>query len=335
MASIVFTDTDGTWRLWNGKPWPASRFKSWTTESRPFGQSAARQSDGAVTMFRLRDDFGVTFEIPLIESVRGSSAAVRSEELDHASWTKTNATITPNVARSPGGDVTGDKLEETVANALHSASQGIAGLTDNAIYAFSSHLLRVERSWAFLRLQGKDAALHFAYINLTTGALGSTSGTLAGSGVSVWHGSTGAWVRAWIAANIASGGTTPTILIAPATGDGVSSYAGSAGQGIYAWGHQINGGATPLPYIYTQAAARTASGLEIADRLRYHLLNGGQCAVWTNDIAGSGYTTCGLKPGTDPQITLIDRRTMEFALTLQLINVAGSPARMLAHYAEQ
>lgn len=85
----------------------------------------------------------------------------------------------------------------------------------------------------------------------------------------------------------------------------------------------------------TQGSSRLASAVEIADRLRYHLLNGGTCAVQPGDVAGSQYATCGLKPGTVPQLQLSDRRAMEFTLSLQLINLAGSPVRMMAHYAEQ
>ena len=74
---------------------------------------------------------------------------------------------------------------------------------------------------------------------------------------------------------------------------------------------------------------------EIADRLCYHLQNGGQCAVYPNDVAQSAYLTCGLKPGTTPSLQLADKRAMEWTLQLALLNVAGSPARMLAYYANQ
>lgn len=69
-SSIAFTDNIGAAVLTNGKPFPADRFSSWTPISRPFGESAMRQSDGRLTMFKLRDDYGVTFELRGIPSTK-------------------------------------------------------------------------------------------------------------------------------------------------------------------------------------------------------------------------------------------------------------------------
>lgn len=66
----------------------------------------------------------------------------------------------------------------------------------------------------------------------------------------------------------------------------------------------------------------------IADRLVAHLLGGGTCSVATEDALGSTYATCGLWPGTMPSVRLTDRRTLLYALSLQLVNLAGSPVRM-------
>lgn len=75
-----------------------------------------------------------------------------------------------------------------------------------------------------------------------------------------------------------------------------------------------------------------ASPANIANELKYQLMNGGTCAVYTEDEFGSTYATCGLMPGTVPEVTLVNRRTMEYALRVSLINLAASPTEMICHY---
>lgn len=66
---------------------------------------------------------------------------------------------------------------------------------------------------------------------------------------------------------------------------------------------------------------------EIADRLVYHLNNGGQCLVRTGDALGSTYAPCAIAPGTKARCTLTDRRLLEFTFAAQLINVNATPQR--------
>lgn len=75
-----------------------------------------------------------------------------------------------------------------------------------------------------------------------------------------------------------------------------------------------------------------ASPLDIANELREALLNGSSCALYTEDAFGNSYATCGLMPGTTPEIFLVNRRTMEYGLRLSLINLAASPVKMECHY---
>lgn len=81
--------------------------------------------------------------------------------------------------------------------------------------------------------------------------------------------------------------------------------------------------------------SQTAGGVsmfEIADRLRRHLLMGGTCTVNTGDAGSRSYATCGLMPGTEPQLTQTDARAIEHTLSLALINLAGSPTQMICRY---
>jgi hypothetical protein len=80
------------------------------------------------------------------------------------------------------------------------------------------------------------------------------------------------------------------------------------------------------------AVVAGVSMLDVADRLRRHLRRGGQCAVHCEDAADHVYATCGLAPGTTPTLAQTDRRTLEHALSLALINLAGAPTQMICHY---
>lgn len=74
------------------------------------------------------------------------------------------------------------------------------------------------------------------------------------------------------------------------------------------------------------------SMVDVADRLRRHLLRGGTCAVYTEDAAGHSYPTCGVAPGTTPQLTQTDSRVLEHTLALALINLDANPVQMVCHY---
>ena len=337
MASIEFTDADGTWNLHNGKPFPASRFGGWTQSSVPFGDTAARLSDGALTMFRLRIDYGASLQLSNLPAQRSNNLLLRSRQLDQAAWTLGAATVLTEQVTGPDGQATADKLRETAVTDNHFALQSVSGLTTDALYLYSILVRAADRTWCKLGFSGKDGTERSAFFNLSTGAVGTTSG-LNSYGSMFWGRD---FYRAWIIATAGSGGSTPSVQLYIATADATTNYAGVAGNGIYATAAQLElaTGRTlvqPSPGLVTAAAAvSNVSMVDVADRLIYHLLNGGTCAVNTNDAATSAYATCGLKPGTTPSLELTDRRALEYTLSLQLVNLAGSPARMSCYYVEQ
>lgn len=89
-------------------------------------------------------------------------------------------------------------------------------------------------------------------------------------------------------------------------------------------------------FALTQIPVATTGGqrlVDLADRLIAWLLSGGTCTVNTGDVESNSYATCGLMPGTTPELALSDKVNLEYTLTLALINLAGSPVRMVCHYA--
>lgn len=72
------------------------------------------------------------------------------------------------------------------------------------------------------------------------------------------------------------------------------------------------------------------SSLDIANKLKAHLISGGDCAVITEDALASTYASCGLMPGTVPEIVQTSARALEYAFRVSLINRAA--AEMICHY---
>jgi len=68
-TSISFTDAFGAATLTNQKPFPADRFGAWEPHTVPIGTAVARQSDGAISMFIYRTDYGASFELRAIPSL--------------------------------------------------------------------------------------------------------------------------------------------------------------------------------------------------------------------------------------------------------------------------
>ena len=87
-----------------------------------------------------------------------------------------------------------------------------------------------------------------------------------------------------------------------------------------------------LEGIPVKAASGSTNYVAIADRLIRHLQRGGTCAVNTADASTTSYATCGLWPGSTPTLQQSNPRNQEWTLSIQLINLAASPAHMVAVY---
>ena len=163
----------------------------------------------------------------------GTNSLLRSNAFDNAAWTKTNVTVTANAAAAPDGSTTADKIAETATTGVHTVQQSVAKLAQAQSWTWSISLDGVERGFAYV-LMG-DGGSNFArcIVNLTTGAITSTStgGTYTGATfAAVADGSF------WRATIVATTGAESTVVgsAGPALDATTFSYAGSAGSGILA-----------------------------------------------------------------------------------------------------
>lgn len=195
---------------------------------------------------------GIPTRTLLLEGARTNSAQ-RSEDLSHAYWTKSQATISPNAALAPDGAMTADKVEEDNTNNSHSVSTStFASLTAALSSTLSFFAKAAERGFVAIATADKAATVRLSWVNLADGSVTTQDAQHTLNIVEYGNG----WWRIGVTFPNGTGGSTPSFVVATSNADGVSSYTGTTGYGIYLWGLQFEAdSASPSSYIPTPASA--------------------------------------------------------------------------------
>lgn len=179
-----------------------------------------------------------------------------SEQFDNAAWTKTNVTVTANNAASPNsGVVTADFVVETAVTDLHYVEH--AATFANSPTTYSVFVKPNGRSWCVLLLSDSAAANFFAYFNVSTGVVGTTSGSPTTSIYSVGDG----WYRCSITGTPAAG--VGFVRVYNASADNSITYLGDITMGLHVWGAQVDTSSSVRAYIPTTTTTRTGSAPNI------------------------------------------------------------------------
>lgn len=194
------------------------------------------------------------------DTIRGRASAAkptnlvqRSQTIDNAYWTKSNASVTANAGVAPDGTTTADKLVEDSATAHHLITlSSVGGLSNGLPYTLSFWAKNAGRTNVYVR--GDDASGG----NDGTVVLATGAGTMYGtppSGVTI----TGTvyadgWSRCEFRFPALNGTSISNLYI----GTGSGSYAGDGSSGNLIWGIQLEQGASAGGYVATTDAARTA-----------------------------------------------------------------------------
>jgi hypothetical protein len=176
-----------------------------------------------------------------------------SEQMDNAYWEKFDMTIAANNAASPDGFINADKLEETATTNLHYAGAGAGQMTATNTYTASAFFKASERSFAWIYIyNGVEASGLNAFFNLSNGTIGTIDSGITATITNYGNG----WYRCTVTRTI-TGNADAGWGFGTTTTDGVYSYLGTAGSGIFAWGAQLEEGSYPTSYIPTTSAAVT------------------------------------------------------------------------------
>ena len=190
----------------------------------------------------------------LLEPQR-TNLCLYSAQLDDATWSKLNSSVTANSTTSPDGTTNADKIVENNTTAFHGIVQSITTIVST--YAISFYAKASERS--FIQWNNQAGA---EYINfdLTNGAVGSSSGVTNASITSVGNG----WYRCsfnYASTTVATTGFMRLVIVTSATSARLENYLGNGTSGLFVWGCQFELGAYATTYIPTT----TASATRIAD----------------------------------------------------------------------
>lgn len=227
-----------------------------TPVSYTFGRSAPYQ-----TYVNTPD--GMLKVVPANAPRLGSSAKIknwfaRSQEIDHAAWSKVNQTITANNTTAPDGTSTADLVTESTdgSNQPHYFAQQVTHPRGKS-FTISAHVKfkTSGRSWVNLyNYEGGQSAC----FNIQTGVVGWV-GALAKSGV-VDAGN--GWYRIWMTSNTSASQSTIWWDLCSRTANGsgndIESYTGDGRGCFWVWGLQVEEG--PLTdYVPTLADRKNSA----------------------------------------------------------------------------
>ena len=223
---------------------------------------AISTASSSVPVPRIHYEGGVPY---LLSEASRTNKLLRSAAFDHATWTKSNASVTANAATGPDGAANADKLIPDTSNATHRVNQDVTGMTAGQTYSFSVYAKIGEYRYLGLRVdETADTANNFqASFDLSDGTLevSGAGGTSSFDGSYVEDMGDG-WYRCVITGQVENSATAVTARVyalnAAATLPGSSAFVGDGSSGIYVWGAQLeNSAKAATSYIPTTSATVT------------------------------------------------------------------------------
>jgi hypothetical protein len=206
----------------------------------------------------------------LIEESR-TNLAVYSQTFDASNWTQLNVSKDINVAIAPDGTQTTTLLRPNSTSGSHSVYSNRTPTATNS-YTTSVFVKAAGLTWAVVGAVNTGTV----YVNLSTGALGTISGTGASAtSTSVGNG----W---WRVTYTVPASTNDGPYVGAATSNGGGSFAGDGFNGIFIWGGQYEAGAFATSYIPTVASQVTRA----ADAAS---MTGTNFSSWYNQGEGTLY----------------------------------------------
>jgi hypothetical protein len=207
-----------------------------------------------------------------------TNLCLQSEDFS-TTWTTTQGTVTTNQLISPSGTLTADQFEDTGA-----ASGLIQSITVSANTTHTTSVYLKRSNNDFYRLYWGDASFTNgirAWVNLSTGALGTVSASGSSSNASATITAVGnGWYRCTLTGIIDNSTTAGRIQINSASADGSATRV--TGAKVFIWGAQLEAGAFPTSYIPTVVSTVTRNS-DVAS------MTGTNFSSWYNASEGTLY----------------------------------------------
>lgn len=200
---------------------------------------------------------------PVTKAARGllieaafTNLITRSEELAHADWVASNATVTGNDLAAPDGATSADLIAASSTSAGGSHISQSKTATASTRFAASAFFRKRDTNWACITIYDGAGAGRRFWFNISTGALGSNSAT--GSGLTLAgtriEDCGGGWYRCHAVVTFAAN-TTANVEFYPAL-DADASIGVTNTRGNHAFGLMAGVGEDCGSYVKTTSASQ-------------------------------------------------------------------------------
>jgi hypothetical protein len=219
----------------------------------------------------------------LLVEPAATNLAVRSQEIDNASWTKSSATVSANATTAPDGSTTADTIVENAGVAFHNAALISVSFTAGTTYTWSAYAKKATgRDYCRLTFENNGSSQGVqAIANLRAGTVISSNygggETLVGANIeSIGEG----WYRVSVSGSL-SVGTLANLYLELHNGS-AASYNGDGSSGVHFWGSQFETGAVATSYVPTVAASstRATDAVNVATSAYPHSDSAGTLVAW-------------------------------------------------------
>lgn len=337
---------------WSGGPKPD--FAGWLAAFGSFARASSASYTGADGLLHSAASNAARFDYdPLTHAAKGlllegaaTNRALQSEAIDNAAWSKGSAAAAANAATAPDGNTTADSVLETATTGSHAVWQDltlVAGTT-YTMSVFAKRFAGSVRDAGLLCGIGspvypvKYTLSGAGAVTVLTGAATPTS-----AGIQAYP---NGWYRIWVTAtaNTTAGEMQINSLQSSVAAYADRVFAGSASEGLYLWGAQIEVGAFPTSYMATATASvtRAADSLSaawsaIATGTIYACADTCFAAVaqrlaQLDDGSGNNRAALGFNASGQGAFDVLNGGTLQAGLTAGTVT-AGAPVKLAAAFA--
>jgi len=174
--------------------------------------------------------------------------------------TPVRVSVSTDVADAPDGNATADLVVPSIDNDTHYIYDfsDYSNFTDDTPMSVSVFLKAGGYGYAHLGVRSKAGSIAYVFVNLSTGAIVSTSDASGILHFYLVEKYADDWWRVLIAADSEAGTTNPLCLVKIYDNSQNSTYVGDGSSGVHIWGMQLEAD-TYFPTSYIKTVASTAT----------------------------------------------------------------------------